>query len=161
MAGLIGHETRVLEVVFEMNQPKDILVPVDLSDRSRVAVDYAGMLAKQLGSALTLVTNVNMPELAILEEYAAREGLDIDDAGDTYLRRLADELAPGVAVETVLVHDDFPAEGILSVAKERGADLIVVASHGRSGMTRWLLGSVAEKIARVADVPVMIIPARH
>lgn len=144
-----------------MKQPKKILVPVDLSERSRGAVEYAAMLAGPLGSTLTLVTNVNMPELAVLEEFAAREEIDIDDAGDTYLRRLADELAPGVPVESVLVHEDFPAEGILTVAAERGVDLIVVASHGRSGMTRWLLGSVAEKVARVADVPVLIVPARN
>lgn len=67
---------------------------------------------------------------------------------------------PGLATEIRFAFDDFPADGILAVAEAEGVDLIVVASHGRSGMTRWLLGSVAEKVARAAEVPVVIVPAR-
>jgi nucleotide-binding universal stress UspA family protein len=56
---------------------------------------------------------------------------------------------------------DFPADGILAAAEIEKVDLIVIASHGRAGMRRWLLGSVAEKLVRAADVPVVIVPARE
>lgn len=143
-----------------MDEPKKILVPVDLSERSRIGVAYAAMLAEHLGATLILMTNVNMPELAAIEKYAAAKNIDVGDAGEAQLMSWAEEMAPGVRAEAALVFHDFPAEGVLAVARRQEADLIVIASHGRSGMTRWLLGSVADKVARSADVPVVIVPAR-
>lgn len=144
-----------------MNEPRKILVPLDLSDRSRAGVAYAAMLAKGLGSSLVLATNVNMPELAAIQEYADDKGVDSEQAGDQLLMQLADELAPGVEVDTAFSFNDFPAEGILALAEQHGVDMIVIASHGRSGMSRWLLGSVAEKVARGAEIPVVIVPVRE
>ena len=143
-----------------MDEPKKILVPVDLSERSRIGVGYAAMLAEHLGATLILMANVNMPELAVIESYAADNDIDVNDAGPALLMSWAEELAPGVKAKAVLAHRDFPAEGVLAVANEQEVDMIVIASHGRTGMTRWLLGSVADKVARSADVPVVMVPAR-
>ncbi|MEQ8840238.1 MAG: universal stress protein [Acidimicrobiales bacterium] len=143
-----------------MMEPKKILVPSDLSERSEVGIAYAGMLARHLGSELVVMVNINLPERAILEESAGSEPLSLEEAARAALRRAAEKNAPSVTSSFAVGFRDFPAEGILDVATHENVDMIVIPSHGRSGMTRWMLGSVAEKIVRGADVPVVIVPAR-
>ena len=143
-----------------MTVPKRILVPIDLSSRSLLGLDYAAMLAEIASAELILYCNVNLPERAALEEYGRVEHLAVDQAGQLQLEHFAAQRAPGIASTVVIGYDDSPAHGILEAAATHEADLIVVASHGRSGMTRWLLGSIAEKIARTADVPVVVVPTR-
>ena len=143
-----------------MLTPRTILVPMDLSARSLVGLDYAAMLATATGASLLLFCNVNVPERAVLETYAAAEHLSVDEAGVAQLRHYADTRAAGIEAQTFVGYDDSPAHGILQVATANEVDAIVIASHGRTGMTRWLLGSIAEKIARTAEVPVIIVPAR-
>jgi nucleotide-binding universal stress UspA family protein len=144
----------------EMKRPQKILVPVDLSARSEKAVSYAAMLARNLESTLVLTININSPERTELEEYAAGEGMSVEDAASIQLKQRGRELATGVRIEVVPTMHDFPADGILDTAESERVDMIVIASHGRGGMTRWLLGSVAEKVARSAEVPVVIVPAK-
>lgn len=143
-----------------MDAPGTILVPVDLSARSLLGLDYAAMLAAKVGASLVLYCNVNLPERAALETFAVSERLSIDEAGEQQLRHHAAQRAPGVSTTVVVGYDDLPAHGILQAAESTSADLIVMASHGRTGMSRLLLGSIAEKIARTAPVPVLIVPAR-
>lgn len=142
-----------------MNEPTRILVPVDLTDKSRPCVAYAAMLARNTGASLVLTTNVNVPELAAIQQYGkANEIKDDHKAGKALLFDLADEAAPGIDAAAVLVFDDFPAEGVLAVAEEYDIDLIVLASRGRRGVSRFFLGSVAESVARRSDVPVVLVP---
>jgi universal stress protein A len=143
-----------------MLEPKKILVPCDLSVRSEQGIAYAGMLAQHLGSELVVMVNVNLPEQAVLEMIADSEHVSLEEAAKVALHRATVKNAPTATASFAVRFRDFPAEGILDVAAEEGVDMIVVPSHGRSGMTRWLLGSVAEKIARGAEVPVVIVPAR-
>lgn len=143
-----------------MNAPRSILVPIDLSSRSLLGLDYAVMLARAVGASLILYCNVNLPERALLEEFGSAEHLSVDDAGQLQLRRHAERLAPDLEATVVVGYDESPAHGILTAAEQNHADMIVIASHGRTGMTRWLLGSIAEKIARTTTVPVVIVPAR-
>lgn len=147
------------EPVF-VSRPARILVPVDLSPRAEIAIAHAAMLAEACDAELLLVTNVNLPEQAALEEFARGEET-IDEAADAALRCIASRLAPGIPVSTLATFADFPADGILDAAERHAADMIVVASHGRGGVKRWLLGSVAEKLARGSHVPVVVVPARH
>ncbi len=140
--------------------PSTILVPVDFSARSELGLRYAANLAASCGASLVLMSNLNLPERAALEVFAEAEHLDIVAAGEGQLRRLAQEVAPEVETSVVVTEMDSPALGILASVGPAGADLIVIASHGRGGMTRWMLGSVAEKVTRSADVPVVVIPAR-
>jgi len=64
--------------------------------------------------------------------------------------------AAGVSCETLHVHDRLPAQGIIEAAGERGVDLIVMSSHGRSGFARLLLGSEANEVVSKSTVPVLI-----
>lgn len=141
--------------------PGTVLVPTDLSSRSLDGLDYAAMLARRVGADLVLYCNVNLPERAALSEFARVEHLALDEAGHAQLDRFAVLRAPGIPTTTEVGYETSPAQGILNAAQQHEADLIVVASHGRTGMTRWLLGSVAEKIARTSDVPVVIVPTRN
>lgn len=135
-----------------MEAPERILVPVDLSRRSERAVAYAAMLARRCGSSLIVMVNVNLREQEVLEELEAEP--------EAALARIIGEHAADLPTSTVVTSGGFPADAILDTASAEDVDLIVVASHGRSGMTRWMLGSVAEKVVRVADVPVTVVPAR-
>lgn len=137
--------------------PTRILVPVDLSDRSATAVGYGAMLARLAGAELVLTINVNMPERAALEESMADRDTAIEVAAHTALASLADRAAPDVTATTDVRFRDFPAEGILAAADDHDVDLIAIASHGRTGLSRVLLGSVAERIARQASIPVVIV----
>ena len=62
----------------------------------------------------------------------------------------------GVECDILHVHDQVPAQGIIQAAREQGADLIVMASHGRSGITRLLLGSEASEVVSKSTIPVLI-----
>lgn len=143
-----------------MQQPRRILVPVDLSERSEVAVAYAAMLAETTSAELILMTNVSHPEREALEEFAAAEQLSIEQAAEASIRRIITDNAPSAAATILLRRQVSAADAILETAAAEAVDLIVLASHGHSGMTRWMLGSVAEKVARSAEIPVIIVPAR-
>ncbi len=137
-----------------------ILVPTDFSKHSMLAIAHAGVLADALGAEIVMMSNLNLPEQQALESFAMAERISIDAAAKNQLVMLAGEHAPGVEATPVVAHFDTPAGGVLAVADSENVDMIVIASHGRSGMTRWLLGSVAEKVARGSGVPVTIVPAR-
>jgi nucleotide-binding universal stress UspA family protein len=140
---------------------KHILVATDGSELAGRAVATGVALAKVLGSKLTLVTasepwrGMMMGEPAFafpIEEYEK-------SAAETAVRILAEAAAvakqAGAACETVHVFD-FPAEAIIATAKQRGCDLIVMASHGRRGVARALLGSQAMRVVTLSSTPVLI-----
>ncbi len=143
-----------------MELPKKILVPVDLSQRSERAIEYAAGLATLYGAGLVLVTNVNMAERVALEEYGLVEGKAAAETATTRLKKLGAHYAPSVTVSTMARFHNSAADGILHAADDCEADAIVLASHGRTGMSRWMLGSVAERVVRSANVPVTVLPAR-
>lgn len=150
-----------------MKQPSKILVPVDFSERSEIGVAYAAMLAASTGAELVVMTTLQAPEAETLDELAAVEHLSsaqatiaIEQTAEAEIRRVINTHAPDARTSTIVRSEGSPAETILDVASEEDVDLIVVASHGRSGMTRWLLGSVAEKTVRGSEVPVLVVPVR-
>ncbi len=146
------------EVNVENARRGPIVVGVDLSDASGIAITQAGFLAKATGLELLVAVNVNIPERAVIEDLMLAEKGTFEDAGHELLRRMAALYAPGVETRQVMTFRDSAADGLLDVVADTDASLLVVASHGRSGMKRWLLGSVAEKLARASSVPVMIVP---
>lgn len=121
---------------------------------------YAGMLAEATNASLVAMMNINLPEREVLEELATAEHLTLEEAAAEALRRIAALHAPDAETSCVVRTFSSAADAILEVVDTEDVDLIVLASHGRSGMTRWMLGSVAEKIARHAHVPLVIVPAR-
>lgn len=140
-----------------------ILVPTDFSAASDAALTYAKRLAEQFGASLHLVHAFEDPftATAFAAEMYSPLPLSMRDA---MLRdaeqRLADRLPPEqeARVEgTTTIRTGQPAKAILEHATATGADLIVMGTHGRGGMAHLLLGSVAERIVRVAPCPVLTI----
>jgi nucleotide-binding universal stress UspA family protein len=131
---------------------RTILHPTDFSPLARHAFDVACALAKDYGARLVLLhvhePPVPMGELVPPEPPSVREGL---------LRELEDfKPAPGVNVE-YRVEIAPVAEGILTAAAETQCDLIVLGTHGRGGLGRMLLGSVAESVLRKAPCMVLTV----
>jgi nucleotide-binding universal stress UspA family protein len=142
-----------------------LLVPLDGSSRAEQALPVAARLARVSGAAITLVTVVDLAHEALLYQMAepslSPQVIDQDlTEARAYLDRVSQrsDLA-GVSLDKQ-VDLGNPALKILSRAEAeiaRPIDLIVMSSHGYTGIKRWLLGSVAEKIARHASVPVLIL----
>jgi nucleotide-binding universal stress UspA family protein len=140
-----------------------ILVAVDFSPTSEKALEYAVSLAKPLGARLVVMHTYELPvygfpDGALLASVdavtrlvgGAQVGLDAMVA--RYRRDLR--------IDTVL-RQGSPWEEVRAVAEDVDADLIVIGTHGRRGIARALLGSVAEKIVRTATRPVLTVHARH
>ena len=139
-----------------------IILPLDGSDTSEQAIPHARGLAMQLSLPVTLVCAVEPDSPAITQSlYSNRRW--IEPAGSRhaeaseYLTKASDLLvAEGMRVDTAIPHRD-PAGGIVEEAGRDPNALIVIASHGRSGLARWWLGSVADKVLHTADNPVFVI----
>jgi nucleotide-binding universal stress UspA family protein len=119
-----------------------ILFATDFSDASYVAGRAAVALARQVGADLTFLYVV--PPVT-------------DPSPSAGLGAIAAELAPGMAVRTEVL-SGIPARKIAEYARQQRSDLIVMGSHGRTGLTRALLGSVAEAVVRRSPCPVLIVP---
>jgi nucleotide-binding universal stress UspA family protein len=136
-----------------ITQLKNILVPLDFSERSLKALKYAVPFAKIFGAKVTLLHVVNGPI------YTAGFSLStwIEQAQLSEIeQQLEDMLPPEVAVDTT-VRQCLVCDGILGVALEIGADLIITTTHGHTGLKHLLWGSTAEKIVRGAPCPVLVI----
>jgi nucleotide-binding universal stress UspA family protein len=141
---------------------RHILIATDGSDLAQIAVDKGLGLAKVLGAKVTIVmvtpswTSMVPGEAAMsfpVEEYTRA----IDENARAVLLSAA-SVAKRAGIECATLHeaDQFPAEGILSAAKETACDLIVMASHGRRGLQRLFLGSQAQEVLTHSSVPVLI-----
>jgi nucleotide-binding universal stress UspA family protein len=136
--------------------PKDkVIVPVDFSADSLAAVDTAlTLVARPEGLTVVHV----LPDLSVAEPAELWEAVDYgvmrDRAEQALRQRLADDRFRGVQ-SAVLFGD--AGQAIVDFAREQSADLIVLPSHGRSGWRRLLLGSVAERVVRLAECPVLVL----
>lgn len=138
---------------------RTILCPVDFSATSEEAARYAVGLAGAVGAERIVFLHVFQPPIYPLPEAAgalldARAQKAIKD----HFRRELDGLAGrhsghGIAVEAKLV-EGFPHPAIVDTAADLEADMIVLATHGRTGLSHFLLGSVAEKVVRTSPIPV-------
>jgi nucleotide-binding universal stress UspA family protein len=135
---------------------KTILHPSDFSEGSGHAYRLACGLAQDYGARL-VVLHVARPPVA-----AAGEGV-IPPNLEHYRQRLVDRLArlpdagPGMTLERRLVFSEGAAATIVEVAREIGADVIVMGTHGRGALGKLLLGNVAEKVLRTATCPVLTV----
>ncbi|MEN3276769.1 MAG: hypothetical protein V7631_2559 [Massilia sp.] len=141
---------------------KRILLPTDGSELSSRAVLAGVSLAKESGAEVvgitalpnfhTFTANADMIESTEDEYLAASE-----TRGGKYLAEIAQAArAAGVPCETLLVRSDDPYEAILRTARARGCDLIVMASHGRRGLSGMLLGSETQKVLVHSAIPVLV-----
>ena len=142
---------------------KKIVCPVDFSPASRHAVSQAVELAASSGAEILLVNVVPVLPAApsdpnfVFEVPEYERALHAD--ANRQLAALAAEAATeGIAMRTAVGHGDAGSE-IVRIAREEGADLIVIATHGMTGWRHVMFGSVAEKVVRLAGRPVLTIPA--
>ena len=133
---------------------KHILIATDGSELGAKTVDQGLDLAKQLGAKVTAIT-VTEPWTA-----AAYGTIPTPTLIKVYDKAAADNAARILAsvsdVAKRHVKDHFPADGIIATAKARGCDLIVMASHGRRGLARVLLGSETTKVLTLSPIPVLV-----
>lgn len=139
-----------------------ILVPLDFSVHSDAATDYAMELARAFNATVHLLNVVEDPMAAGAWSsgvYTAElAGLQINLARDAETR-LRESLPAGAAHVTTEVRTGHAATQILDAARERGIDLIVMGTRGRTGLAHIVMGSVAEKIVRLANCPVLTLRA--
>lgn len=145
-----------------MNLPRNILVPVDFSDSSEHALDYAVELAGKLDAKVHLLNVIGIPALGVPELGLALAAPVIDDVvkgNQAALDKLADSRRKLASIGEVTLRVGDARDLILQVCEEIHADLIVMGTHGRRGVMRALLGSVAENVVRTAPCPVLTIRA--
>lgn len=139
---------------------RKILCPVDFDDNSAQAMKEAGALALQSGAVLHLLHVVQINPLVAqgaAEGFAGKEFYDTQvESARRQLEELAQSMPPAVKLELVI---EIGEPGYLIVAAEQrlGADLVVMATHGRRGLKHLVLGSVAERVVRESSVPVLTV----
>jgi nucleotide-binding universal stress UspA family protein len=140
---------------------KNILVATDFSEPSSAATGLAVDLATTLGSALTLVHVFDLPGYA----YAGTPFTIVDllapveEAAQAELDRALESVKRRVPAARAMLRRGAPWQEILRAIEESRADLVVLGTRGRQGVTRALLGSVAEKVVRMSPVPVLTLQA--
>ncbi|MCG3116583.1 MAG: universal stress protein [Candidatus Manganitrophus sp. SA1] len=150
-----------------MMTPRRILVATDFSECSKDAIDSAACLAACFSAELFLL-HVFEPPFYTLEGREAR----IHPEVDRWVRELREKESKKLDGEVEAVKrqginvrpyfkEGSPLVEILKVAEEIGADLVVLGTHGRTGMDRFVMGSVAERVTRKAPCSVLIIREKH
>jgi nucleotide-binding universal stress UspA family protein len=141
---------------------KHVLIATDGSERATRALTTGLSLAKSLGAKATVVTVTEprtnlVPDKALMSSSANEYDAALATAAKLVLATASAEAVKlGISCDTVYVPNEFPAEGILKEAKARGCDAIVMASHGRRGVARVLLGGEALRVVTNSTVPVLV-----
>ena len=139
-----------------------ILVPTDFSEPADAALDYAVDLSKTLGASISLVHVFDelLDSAFSLDHYVPLPAETRTEILKDVRGRLAERVArtgrPDAAADVLV---GSPARAIVDTARQQEADLIVMGTHGRHGISHLLLGSVAERVVRTADCPVLTIRA--
>ena len=143
-------------------QLKSILCPVDFSDFSAAAYQYALSLAQYYKSRILVLHVVELwkypfADYGAYEADYAKFSSALNEGGEVQLRRFVQEhSAHGIQPELVIHRGNAP-NCILSVAQKQNIEVIVMGTHGRHGLTRLLMGSVAEAVVRAAPCPVLTV----
>jgi nucleotide-binding universal stress UspA family protein len=142
-----------------------ILIATDGSTLAQTAVSRGLSLAKSVGAKVTAlivetpfnVYDVPSSRMRQMSEAFTQHAEQVSRHAAGVLDRVADAAkAAGVPCETVQVEHDHPYQAIIATAKDRSCDLIVMASHGRSGLSALLLGSVTNKVLTHTNIPVLV-----
>jgi nucleotide-binding universal stress UspA family protein len=143
---------------------KRILTPLDGSEAGEAALHDAEAVALKTGASIVLLHVIPAPH-AIEARWLGPEFNDfvraMHDAGEKYLEKTEKRLAArGIGIDIRIAAGD-PAETIIGTAKKEKVDLIAISTHGRSGIPRWVLGSVADKILHESKLPMWLVRPRQ
>jgi nucleotide-binding universal stress UspA family protein len=144
---------------------QNILVPLDNSDASKACLPYALELARKLKSGITLFSMAQTAYAQNLNSAGSGIGINWDavdkaseKAAAEYLKKIEEELkTSGVLVNSRSMLGIDAAYEILELEKKGGVDMVVMATRGRSTIARWAFGSVAEKVLREGNLPILLI----
>lgn len=137
---------------------KTILVTTDFSEASEQALDTAALLARRDAARLVLAY-VAVEEAEPMITDPSPEAVAV--RARTQLRALAERRLAGLDPELAVVTASSAAQGICDHARAIGADLVVLSTHGRTGLAHALIGSVAERVVRLAPCPVLTVRAKR
>jgi nucleotide-binding universal stress UspA family protein len=146
-----------------MFTPKSILVPTDFSEFSDRAVQQAADIAEQNNAKVFLLHVVDKLQQCAIDYCIPLETMmkvqsDSEKEAAKKMQEEVDKIVKAKKIEVVFdVKSGTPYEEILREQQERKADLIVIASHGRTGILKSLIGSVAERVMREANCPVLLV----
>jgi len=144
---------------------RHILIPTDGSELAEHAVANGLALAKSLGAKVSIIVveqpfdwlSVSETTGRQISEESAKHTEQIKKHATSVLNRAADAAKQaGVSCDTIQVENEQPYQAIIAAAKNQGCDLIVMASHGRSGLAGVLLGSVTNKVLTHTKTPVLV-----
>jgi nucleotide-binding universal stress UspA family protein len=144
---------------------RHILIPTDGSELAEHAVTSGLSLAKSVGAKVSVIVveepfnwfSVSETQTRQITEEAAKHTEQIKKHATSVLNRAANAAKQaGVSCDTIQVEDVQPYQAIIAAAKDKGCDLIVMASHGRSGLSAVLLGSVTTKVLTHTKTPVLV-----
>jgi nucleotide-binding universal stress UspA family protein len=150
---------------WEEHMYRHVLIPTDGSELAGRAVRHGVSLAKSLGAkvtALTVEAPFDVYTVPASRVYAMSGAFaEHAERAKAHAQRILDDVAEqagtaGVVCDTVQVEEDHPYEAIIATAEQRGCDLIVMASHGRSGIAAIVLGSVTTKVLTHTKIPVLV-----
>jgi universal stress protein A len=138
---------------------KKVLVPIDFSDYSKSALKYAVNFAKSFNADIILIYVVEPviypPDFSMGQIAMPSINTEWDDRAKDELQKLAKSEIAGVASVKTIIKTGKPFVEIIETAKEENVDLIIIATHGHSGVEHILFGSTAEKVVRKSPCPVL------
>ena len=146
-----------------MSSYSHILVALDESPMAYAAVEQALSLAQDLKTQVTIMSVIAIDPFVGVDFYKVAPAITdyFMQAEKNAKERLEDVkqsfIRDGINVQTKLIHGVSPSQGIIQVADEAGADLIIMGSHGRTGIQKVMLGSVAQNVLTQSPIPVLII----
>ena len=140
----------------------NILIPTDGSELAEKAVQHGIALAKRVGAKTTVLTvlppfHTLTTDTQMIEDTPASYKARMQEHAEKTLRAVADAAqAAGVACETIQIEHEHPYRAIIDTAGSKGCDLIVMASHGRHGISAMVLGSETVKVLTHCKIPVLV-----
>lgn len=142
---------------------KTILVPTDFSELSNEAVDYAFSMAKRIGAKMVFMHTLEWPDHPDEMTPMSDEGYAfMKDRGNAMLHDLVTRAEKEGLEASASLADGVPFIEIIRAARKHNADLIIMGTHGRTGLSHVMMGSQAEKVVRQAPCPVLTIKsAQH
>ena len=135
-----------------------IVVPLDMSDTANRAIELGADIAKGLGDRVLLVTVSGQRLRSDLAPLAEAEGVPVPEMIEAFLKSTVAEL-DGVDADYVVISGENAPESLVDfVQTDDDVRMIVMATHGRTGIEKWRLGNVTEKVVRHSEVPVTVVP---